>query len=79
MSNVQSLYTAEQLEEQKEIWWSAFDDINLSVTNLNCALQCAYQNQYEDKNFDGWIMDKIKEDMTKLFKLMEEVKDKAFE
>jgi len=76
MSNIKSLYTGEQIQERKDVWWDSFDDINLSVTNLNCALECAYQNQYSNKDFDGWIMDKIREDMSKLHKLVDEAKKK---
>ena len=76
MSNIKPLITPEKQQERKEIWMDAFDDVNLKTTNLKVAIECAYQNQYEDKDFDGWIMDKIKEDIISLDNILRDAHKK---
>ena len=78
MSNIKPLITPEKQQEQKDIWMEAFDDINLISTNLKVAIECAYQAQYDNKDFDGWILTKIREEVIGLDQLVRKVHNKMY-
>lgn len=48
----------------------------LTMTNLKVAIECAYQAQYDDKDFDGWILGKIRDEIISLNKHVRETHDK---